>query len=156
VPTTGLMTNTLLTNSVLKVLALDLEGTLIASALNPIPRPGLYQFLEWCKSRFKRIVIYTSVEENKFRSVAGILVKNNMVPPWFKDMDYIEWDGMLKDLYNIDGIAPEQAILVDDAEIFILENQKSQWIEIKQDDPYLFLRLAEKTEKVYMRLETLS
>jgi hypothetical protein len=79
-----------------------------------------------------------------------------MVPPWFKDMDYIEWDGMLKDLYNIDGIAPEQAILVDDAEIFILENQKSQWIEIKQDDPYLFLRLAEKTEKVYMRLETLS
>jgi len=131
------MTNASLISNRIKVLALDLEGTLIASASNPIPRPGLYEFLQWCKSRFKRIVIYTSVEEDKFRSTANKLVENKYVPPWFKDVDYIEWDFMIKDLYNIEGITPEQAIIVDDAEIFIYNNQKSQWIEIKPFDyPY--------------------
>jgi hypothetical protein len=126
-----------MTSHTIKVLALDLEGTLIANISNPVPRPGLYTFLEWCKSRFERIVIYTCVDENKFRSIAGNLIKNKSAPPWFKDIDYIEWDGMLKDLYNIDGITPKQAIIVDDAEIFILDNQKSQWIKIITfDSPY--------------------
>lgn len=131
------MTNALLISNGIKVLALDLEGTLIASASNPIPRPRLYEFLQWCKSHFKRIVIYTSVEEDKFRATANNLVENKFVPSWFKNVEYIEWDFMIKDLYNIEGITPEQAIIVDDAEIFIYNNQKSQWIEIKPFDyPY--------------------
>jgi hypothetical protein len=32
----------------IKVIALDLEGTLISNARRQIPRPGLYQFLEAC------------------------------------------------------------------------------------------------------------
>jgi hypothetical protein len=123
--------------SVIKIIALDLEGTLIASANNPVPRPGLYQFLQWCKKNFKQVVIYTCVDEPIFRSIANKLVINEAVPSWFREIKYVEWDGMIKDLYNIDGIEPEQAIIVDDMEIFISENQKSQWIEIKTFDfPY--------------------
>lgn len=145
------------TSSTIKVLALDLEGTLIASASNLIPRPGLYEFLKWCKSHFKHIVIYTCIEENTFRSIASNLVINKSVPPWFKEIEYIEWDGMIKDLYNIDGITPEQAVLVDDAEIFISNNQKSQWIEIKPfefpypaDDDELS-RVANIIERNYLK-----
>jgi hypothetical protein len=150
------MTKALSTGSKIKVLALDLEGTLIASAHNLTPRPGLYEFLEWCKPRFKRIVIYTCVDENRFRVIADRLVKNELVPHWFKNISYIEWDGMIKDLCNIDGITPRQAILVDDAEIFISDSQKSQWIEIKKfefpypaDDSEL-LRVADIIERDYL------
>jgi NLI interacting factor-like phosphatase len=152
------MTKVSLTSSTIKVLALDFEGTLIANSSNLIPRPGLYEFLEWCKSKFESIAIYTCVEENKFRSIAGNLVQNKSVPPWFKDIGYIEWDGMIKDLYNIDGITPKQAILVDDAEIFILEAQKPQWIKIKTFDlPYPvddneLLKVANIIEKNYLKL----
>jgi hypothetical protein len=151
------MTKTSLTSSTIKVLALDLEGTLIASASNPIPRPGLYEFLEWCKSRFKRIVIYTCVEEKKFRFLAGELVKNKFVPSWFEYIDYIEWDLMIKDLYNIDGITPKQAIIIDDAEIFIYDDQKSQWIEIKPfefpypSDDSEFSRVSNIIERDYLK-----
>lgn len=131
------MTITSSIGSTIKVLALDLEGTLIASISKPFPRPRLYEFLEWCRSRFEHIVIYTCVDENKFRSVISKLVQNKSVPAWFKEITYVEWDGMIKDLWNIDGITPKQAIIVDDAEIFIPNDQKSQWIEIKTFDfPY--------------------
>jgi hypothetical protein len=36
----------------IKVLALDLEGTLISNAMSQIPRPGLYDFLEKVNNLF--------------------------------------------------------------------------------------------------------
>ena len=138
-----------------KVIALDLEGTLIASASNCRPRPGLYSFLEWCKSHFNQVVIYTCVDEVEFRLIADSLAENNLAPAWFKYIAYIEWDGMIKDLYNIEGIKPQQAIIVDDAEIFISDAQKEQWVEIKPFDyPYAagddeFARVMDVIENKY-------
>lgn len=44
---------------------------------------------------------------------------------------------------NIDDITSEQAIIIDDAAIFISDDQKSQWIEIK---PFEFPYPAEDNE----------
>ena len=37
-----------------RVLAMDLEGTLVSNAVSQLPRPGLYDFLEWAAATFER------------------------------------------------------------------------------------------------------
>src|SRR5690606_29950088 len=66
-----------------KVLALDLEGTLISNAVSQIPRPGLFDFLTRCRDSFSRIVMFTTVSEKRFRDIAGLLVKEGFAPTWF-------------------------------------------------------------------------
>jgi predicted HAD superfamily phosphohydrolase YqeG len=51
-------------------IALDLEGTLISNAVSQFPRPGLFAFLEYCYQNFVRLVIFTAVNEVRFRSIA--------------------------------------------------------------------------------------
>ncbi|MGD9830135.1 MAG: hypothetical protein AB7E70_06365 [Hyphomicrobiaceae bacterium] len=46
-----------------RVLALDLEGTLISNAMSCIPRPGLFAFLEGCREMFARVVLFAAVLE---------------------------------------------------------------------------------------------
>ncbi len=74
----------------IKVLALDLEGTLISNAMSQIPRPRLYTFLTEVKQMFPRIVIFTAVKEDKFRDIANMLGNEGSVPKWFATIDYIE------------------------------------------------------------------
>ena len=54
----------------MKVIALDLERTLISNAVSQFPRHGLFDFLENCRSISERIVIFTTVEDILFRSIA--------------------------------------------------------------------------------------
>ncbi len=54
-------------------IALDLEGTLISSAENRIPRPGLFDFLEACKT-MGIAVVYTMVGEKTTREIVQYLV----------------------------------------------------------------------------------
>ena len=72
-----------------KVLALDLEGTLISNAVSQIARPGLFDFLEDCRELFPRIVIFTSVNEERFRAIANLLTTEGYAPNWFADIEYI-------------------------------------------------------------------
>jgi NLI interacting factor-like phosphatase len=51
-------------------IALDLEGTLIYNAVSQFSRPGLFTFLEYCHQNFNRLVIFTAVDEVRFRSLA--------------------------------------------------------------------------------------
>jgi hypothetical protein len=53
-------------------IALDLEGTLISNAVSQFPRPGLFTFLEYCHKSFDRLVIFTAVNEVRFRSIKVI------------------------------------------------------------------------------------
>jgi len=71
------------------VLALDLEGTLISNAMSQIPRPGLAHFLSQCKELFPRVVVFTTVKEELFRKIAGLLVEESVAPSWFADVEYI-------------------------------------------------------------------
>ena len=120
----------------MKILALDLEGTLISNAMSQIPRPYLNYFLEEIKSQFDKIVIYTTVSERKYKEILSILIEEKSVPEWFKDVEYIKWSGKYKDLKYVSNNIEETYIL-DDYEGYILPEQKSQWIKIEQYEyPY--------------------
>ena len=113
-----------------KVLALDLEGTLISNAMSQIPRPGLYGFLERCRVLFPRVVMFTTVKEESFRAVARLLVDEGLAPSWFSDIEYVNWTGETKDLGFISGVDPEEVLLVDDFERYVHSGQESQWLRI--------------------------
>jgi len=121
----------------LKVLALDLEGTLISNAVSQIARPGLFDFLEDCRKLFPRIVIFTSVNEERFRTIATLLITEGYAPNWFAEIEYISWSGESKNLIFVDGALPEEILLVDDYEKYIHPGQESQWIKAPEFDyPY--------------------
>ncbi|MEL6547304.1 MAG: NIF family HAD-type phosphatase [Myxococcota bacterium] len=113
------------------ILALDLEGTLITNAVSQFPRPGLREFLEFAQTSFERVVIYTAVSENRTRPIIEQLYSEGVIPDSFAtDWIYVDWSGAKKDLRLIPHCEPENVLLVDDQETYILETQLSQWIPI--------------------------
>lgn len=119
-------------NENVSVLALDLEGTLISNAMSQIPRPGLGEFLEHVYTLFERVVLYTTVSEQKARGIAHQLVSEGAAPAWLEQIEYVSWPGTTKDLSLIPGIHWRNALLVDDYEAYVHPGQKSQWVEIEQ------------------------
>lgn len=121
----------------IKVIALDLEGTLISNAMSQIPRPGLYEFLEECHRLGERVVMFTTVSEAKFRPIAHLLVAEGHAPDWFRDIAYIDRDGETKNLALIPDCLPEEALLIDDFEIYVHPGQEAQWVQAPYfDAPY--------------------
>jgi hypothetical protein len=107
--------------------ALDLEGTLISNAVSQFFRPGLFTFLEYCHQNFvglasrfeNRLVIFTAVNEVRFRSIARRLAEAQDVPAWFVDLEYINLHSTYKDLSFIPkerlppvGYANDRTILI--------------------------------------------
>lgn len=111
-------------------LALDLEGTLISNAMSQIPRPGLHAFLTECREMFERVVMFTTVREERFRPIAEMLVDEGAAPEWFRQIEYVHWSGPTKDLAFIPGVDVSRAVLVDDFEIYVHPGQESQWLQI--------------------------
>jgi NLI interacting factor-like phosphatase len=118
-------------------IALDVEGTFISNAVSQFPRPGLFTFLEYCHQNFARLVVFTAVNEVRFRSIARTLAEAQDVPAWFVDLEYINWYGTYKDLSFISqgtidsfGTLRERTILIDDRIEYIHPDQKDRWIEI--------------------------
>ena len=119
------------------VLALDLEGTLISNAMSQIPRPGLHEFLTRCAVLFPRLVMFTTVKEDKFRQIARLLVEETMAPTWFADIEYVNWQGETKNLEFVPDAAVSDIVLVDDFEIYAHPGQATQWMQIEYFDyPY--------------------
>jgi hypothetical protein len=118
-------------------IALDLEGTLISNAVSQFPRPRLLTFLEYCHQNFDRLVIFTAVNEVRFRSISRTLAEAGDVPAWFVDLEYINWHGTYKDLSFIPQAKIDRSILIDDRIEYIHPDQKDRWIEIPgYDYPY--------------------
>jgi len=134
-------------NQSIKVIALDLEGTLISSAVSQIPRPGLYDFLQWCTQTFERVVIYTSVYEEKFREIANMLVLSGEAPNWFATIEYIHWQGNTKKLRFISNALLNEILLLDDCEMVIHPDEMSQWLPIKCFDPNFSKKLVDETSE---------
>jgi hypothetical protein len=116
----------------IKIIALDLEGTLISNAMSQIPRPGLFEFLIGCKSITERVVIYTTIKEKHFRDIADILVSEGTAPIWFSTIEYVIWEGRTKDLSFIPNNELCTSVLVDDFKKYVHKGQESQWVEITQ------------------------
>jgi hypothetical protein len=142
-------------------IALDLEGTLISNAVSQFPRPGLFVFLEYCHQNFNRLVIFTAVNEVRFRSIARTLAEAGDVPDWFVDLEYINWHGTYKDLSFIPqgtidsfGTLRERTILIDDRIEYIHPDQKDRWLEIPgyeypyPDDDRELDRMIEKLSQI--------
>ena len=127
----------------IKIIALDLEGTLISSESTRIPRPGLFEFLTWCYSNFERVVIFTAVREKTVREIANELINLKQVPKRFRNIEYIIWEGDEKDLNFIPNVHPTEVIIVDDYEYLIKPMQKTQWVGIKCFDPLLNIKEGE-------------
>jgi len=95
------------------ILAMDLEGTLISNAVSQIPRPGLFPFLEYVRTRFSQLVIFTSVSEPLARKICVLLVTEGAAPAWFALLPYVDWDGPTKDLRFVASDVG-QTLLLDD------------------------------------------
>lgn len=116
----------------MKVIALDLEGTLISNAISQIPRPGLHHFLEACRNLCGRVVIFTTVKEDLFYQIANTLTSEGFAPSWFLEIEYVRWSGAIKNLSFIKNVDPTQVVLIDDFEGYVCADQQSQWIAIEQ------------------------
>lgn len=136
----------------MRVIALDLEGTLISNAMSQIARPGLYDFLEECRNLCSRIVIFTTVKEDLFYQIATTLVSEGLAPGWFKEIEYVHWSGETKNLSFINNVDHTQVVLVDDFEGYVCAEQKSQWIEIKHFC-YPYSDADEELKSVLRKLE---
>lgn len=119
----------------IKVLALDLEGTLISTAVSQFPRPHLKHFLERCHGLFERLVVFTTVSEQRFRAIATTLASEGTVPTWFQELEYVPWSGPTKDLAFIPACEAGEALLLDDLEAYVHPAQLDRWVRIKQFEP---------------------
>lgn len=120
----------------LDVLALDMERTLIVSERHPRPRPGLKEFLNFCRGKFDRVVIYTGVNNDRAREILEMLARQGEVPRAFPDqVEYIEWPGDVKDLRHIPNARPEEVLILDDYRDYILPEQRGQWIPVNPYNP---------------------
>jgi hypothetical protein len=113
-----------------EILALDIEGTLVSNAVSQIARPGLRDFLQFCRERFPRVVVYTVVDERTFRLLAPQLILDEAAPRWFGDLVHVHWTAEHKDLRLIPEAVPERALLVDDLEECVHPEQKDRWIRV--------------------------
>jgi hypothetical protein len=117
-------------------ITLDIEGTLINNSYEHIPRPGLYEFLDFCIKTFDRVFVYTSVGERDARIAFEILAARGFIPSDFNaKYEYVEWsrgsDGSLKDL-RLCKVPLEYNAIVDDSELVIPEDQRHRWIPVTE------------------------
>jgi hypothetical protein len=115
----------------IRVLALDLERTLISDALGAEPRPGLFEFLIFCQARFERLALFTCVEEADARAVLGQLARSGHVPAEFLGrLEYVEWQGEHKDLRLIANSNLDEVLLIDDDPGWAHPDQREQYVAV--------------------------
>lgn len=136
------------------IIALDLEGTLISTAVSQFPRPGLYRFLEGC-ARLGRVVLYTTVPPERVRPIAARLVDEGLAPDWFREVEIVDWPRRgAKDLNAIPGAAGASVVLVDDMAENAVPGQEAHCIEVvgytgvEHEDDALAQVLEELTQRL--------
>jgi len=78
----------------IKVLAQDLEITLITNVIHRQARPGLKEFLHFCLDAFEKVVIFTGTSNEMALSVFSELNEDKLIPDDFLSRaDLIDWEG---------------------------------------------------------------
>jgi len=113
-----------------RILAIDVEGTIIKDSLDPLPRPGLLEFLTWASEQH-RLVIFSTLPEKKFREIAAALVAHGAAPEWFPRLEYFRKTpaDSFKDLTRVGD--PLRVWLIDDYEGYVDPAQRKRWIRIE-------------------------
>lgn len=118
-----------------RVIALDLEGTLISNALSVFPRPGLAAFLETCRASAPAVVLFTAVSSARVSQIQHLLADEGAAPRWFATLPQVAWHGHVKDLAFVTPADPSQVLLVDDQEAYVAPGQREQWLPIREFAP---------------------
>lgn len=118
-----------------RILALDLEGTLISNAVSQFPRPGLFQFLEEVDTLFEEVVFYTAVRTEAAKQVMANLVGLEEAPQWVKQVRIIDWDRVgEKDLELVSDDIEEVWMVDNHVEVYAKPGQRHRWIPIPSWD----------------------
>lgn len=118
------------------IVALDLEGTLVSSAVSAFPRPGLRRFVERVLACADRVVMFTSVPERRARPLLAILEAEGELPLGFAGtVEFIPYSGPTKDLAVIKGSMAATVLLVDDQECVVHPGQERSWIRVAEFQP---------------------
>ncbi len=144
----------------IRCIALDIEGTLVDNSYEINPRPGLYEFITFCLENFKRVFVYTTVNETESRRLFERLADRGEIPGSFLDRyEYVRWDpdgeGPFKDLRRC-PVPLEKNCIVDDSPLVIPEDQTHRWVavrefnEVRTPDRGLFLAMEEIRVKFNM------
>lgn len=115
-------------------LALDLEGTLISHVSTMVPRPGLYEFLEFCCQQFERVVFLSFVDEERGRQILNIMADSGHMPDWVRLAEYFHAQGGrpgAKDLRQL-GVEPDHALLVDDQPQVLPKEQLHRLVQVSE------------------------
>ena len=119
-----------------RIIALDLEGTLISNAISQIPRPGTKEFFAFCFDNFDRICIFSAVSAVRIRAILTQLVCDGILSQECCDaIEIIDWQGPHKDLSAIPGSDWREILIVDDLATYILPQQQTQWIQVSEFAP---------------------
>lgn len=128
-----------------KVVALDLEATLISNVVSQIPRPHLMGFLLWCFEHMHQVVLFTAASTRTARNILMNFEKSGTIPRGAGEMVIIEWleperRGLLhqnaqKDLMHVvkrfaGRYELDTCRLLDDQECFVALGQRHLWVPV--------------------------
>ncbi|MCB9643765.1 MAG: hypothetical protein H6728_11890 [Myxococcales bacterium] len=117
-----------------RLVALDLEGTLVSNAMSLFPRPCLYEFLDFCHASFSEVVLFTAVRTQRARRCLETLVEAGDAPSWVAKMPIVHWQGARKDLRFVREQFPSykigEMLLVEDLEDYVEPQQRGLWVAI--------------------------
>jgi hypothetical protein len=80
-------------------------------------------------------VIFTKVDEVRFRQIARTLAQERSVPDWFPAIEYVHWTGATKDLSFIPGCAVDDALPVDDLAAYVHPGKEARWVRVAPFEP---------------------
>lgn len=118
------------------ILALDLEYTLISSAVSCFVRPHLNDFLEWSYEAFEKVYLYTTVPEHRVVEIQRNLFELKEVNHIFLELESVSWPR--KGLKDLTYVHPQwnKVIMVDDLpDCYAVPHQRDQWVKIEPFDP---------------------
>jgi hypothetical protein len=118
------------------VVALDLEGTLISNAVSAFPRPGLKRFIEFTLKVADRVVMFTTVREERARELLQLIENEGFLPAGFAAaVEFVPYSGKTKDLSAAGEPDSATVLLVDDQPSMVHPGQEAYWIPIAEFMP---------------------
>ncbi len=119
------------------VLALDLEGTLVALSPSLTLRPGLPDFFAFAYTHFHRIAIYSLVSRPQAQGLVQVLVDQAQAPARLaQEFVYVASENQYKDLAFVPRQPGQGVLLIDDNPDNIKPGQESDVVCIPSFRPY--------------------
>lgn len=119
------------------LLALDLDGTLVALQGNLTLRPGLPEFFDFAYQHFAQVVIYSLVSKPQAQAIVQHLVAQGQAPPRLaQEFTYVESENAYKDLNYVPLAPGQRVLLIDDNPGNVRPGQEPDFLPIARFRPY--------------------